>query len=163
MIENRATASNYEIHFPLLPGQGSLNNSKDLTLHIFGSVVPGFGLRPIETSWQGAKVFYAGVPDYEDWDVRFIVDEVFTNWQILYSWMTLVANKRDRFSNVDSVYQIDATLRIFDNFQKTVLKLKMIDIWPKHLGSVILTAREGANLLESSVSFQILRFESEPV
>lgn len=162
-INDKATPTNYELAFPKLPSgvASSLTESKELVLHIFGTVLPGLMVTPIEGQWLGATAQIGGVIEFNEWNFNFIVDEELNNWWILFKWITKIANKKDVFAG--NSYDIDASLRILDNYKNTVAKVKFIDVWPKGLGDVILSYREGESILESSCDLSFLRFEIEKV
>lgn len=162
-MRNRSTSTNFQIIFPKLPTSSNLTDSKELTLHIFGAVIPGVSVELIEGNWMGMAAEIGGPSIFEDWTASFVVDNELYNWHLLYQWLMLICNKKDNPTGDVVDYKIDATLKITDNFNASILKIKFIDVWPKALGSVNLSYREGQSLLESDLTLSIVRYEVERI
>jgi hypothetical protein len=163
MRRNKGNSTNFQIIFPKLPVSNNLADSKELTLHIHGAVIPGVSVELIEGNWLGMVTEIGGPTLFEDWTASFAVDNELYNWHLLYQWLMLICNKKDNPAGEVDDYKIDATLKITDNFNANILKIKFIDVWPKALGAVNLSYREGQSLLESDLTLSILRYEVERI
>jgi hypothetical protein len=149
--------------FPVLPVGSTVLDSKELTLNIFGAVVPGITIEPIESQWQGMVVEMGGSALFEDWTLSFIVDHELYNWHLLYQWLMKICDKNINPAGEVSAYKVDATVKVIDNFNATILKIKYIDVWPKALGAISFSYREGQSLLESDLTLSITRYEVERI
>lgn len=163
MRTNRSTPTNFQIVFPKLPISSSVGDSKELSLNIFGAVVPGVSVEPIEGQWQGMTTEIGGSTIFEDWTVSFVVDHELYNWHLLYKWLMAICNKKDNPTGNIQEYKIDAYTKVVNNFNQTILRVKYIDVWPKGLGAINFSYREGQSLLESDLTLSIMRYEVERI
>jgi len=151
---NKSNPTNYKLVFPLLPTQITLASTKPLTLNIFSSVIPGLALSENEESWQGMKRKIAGGPmTFEQWNVNFVVDANFLNWQVIFNWMSYINNNCIKHMEEHKNYSVDAGLQIIDNFRNNILEINFISIWPTSLGEVTLSQRDGETLIECAANF----------
>lgn len=151
---NKSSPTNYRLVFPLLPAEITLAANKPLTLNIFGSVVPSLTISEFEQDWQGLKQKIAGSGLlFDQWNVSFIVDENFENWQILFNWMSYINDNYEKHMDLHKNYSVDASLQITDNFRENVLELTFVSVWPTNLGEVTLSQRDGETLIECMVNF----------
>ena len=87
------------------------------------------------------------------------VDSVFSNWIVLYKWLTYINNNKDRYGRERDSYKVDATLRVLDNFRNEILVIDLVGVWINMLGEISLTYREGSQNLESAANFIYDRYE----
>ncbi len=157
---NKTTPSNFYLAFPLIPGQKDINDNSELILNIYQTVVPGISLDIQLSNWQGARVpFATGSSVFQDWQFTFVVDEDFTNWKILYNWILIINNNKDKFLDNYSKYVVDSTLNVLDNFEKNIFSLKIINMWPTDLSPIEMSYREGENILECNATFAYMYYE----
>ena len=157
---NKSTPTNFELIFPLVPMSGNIRDTQGLTLNIHTTVLPSLSLDTTEIQWQGGTVHQdIGSITYEPWLVNFTVDSLFSNWIVLYKWLTYINNNKDRYGRERDDYKVDATLRILDNFHKEILVIDLIGVWVNMLGEISLTYREGSQNLESAANFIYDRYE----
>jgi len=151
---NKATPANFELTFPLLPTQVTLQANEPLILNITSVILPAVNLNPIESMWQGAKRKIAEGPlDYEILNTQFIVDAQFNNWKLLYKWMAYISNNSDKMLELYENFAVDASLRIIDNFNNNILGVQFVGMWPQNIQEVSLSHKESEVLLESGVTF----------
>jgi len=162
-VVDKASPSSFELVFPIVPGGATtdtLATNKELTLNIFSTIIPGATLDLEEHRWQGTKAQRAsGTITYEPWNINFIVDAEFKNWQILWKWMQYINNNKDKMLENHSDYAVDAFLRVVDNFQSEVFKLQFIGVWINNLSEITLSHREGSQQLECNAALVYDRFE----
>jgi|GEM_PF-2288705 len=157
---NKSSPTNFELVFPLIPRAAGFKDNDELTLNIFSTIIPSLTLETGIDDWMGTKRTKAtGKAEWEQWNVNFLVDSEFKNWQLLFKWIMYINNSKDKFSEDYKNYTVDATLRIIDNFHNETLKIFFVDVWPNMLGEVSLSQREGESLLECQASFVYNRFE----
>ncbi len=157
---NKATPSNFELIFPNVPMSDGVRSTQGLTLNIHTTLIPSITLETTEVNWQGGVGFQdIGAISFEPWLVNFTVDSVFSNWLVLYKWLTFINNNKDRYGRATNDYKVDATLRILDNFRNEILVMDLIGVWINMVGEVSLSYREGSDNLESSANFMYDRYE----
>lgn len=157
---NMATGNNFQLYFPVLPFSSKLQDSKDLTLHLFNTIIPSMSFDSTPISWQGWDTKRAdGNLIFTDFTFDFMLDEHFKNWQLLFEWMTFINNNKNKISTHPYEYTTDAFLMILDNYGKSVLKLKMINCFPMDLGTVTMSYREGETYIECSATISYDRLE----
>ena len=157
---NKSTPSNFKLVFPLLPAETKISAVEELVLNIHGSILPGVQLDMMDRNWQASKGRIAGGPiQFEDFTVEFIVDSEFTNWKILFNWMSLINNNKDKMMANYKDYTVDASIQILDNFNSEILRIGLVGIWPMNIGAVSLSNREGEQVLECNANFAYDYFE----
>lgn len=163
-VMSKATPSNFELFFPKIPTAETVENSlcstAELTLNIFGVVLPSITLPPIDVNWQGSIRKIAGDPmEFEVLTTQFIVDSSFNNWKLLWNWMRLISNNKDKMMERYAEFAVDATLRIINNFNETAIGVKFVGMWPTNLQEVSFSHKESEIQLESAVTFIYDYFE----
>jgi hypothetical protein len=149
---NKSQSSNYQLVIGMIPTESSLQATRELTLNIFGTVLPSINIAQNLVYWMGAATKQDGEMTFDDWTVNYIVDSNFDNWKVLYNWMTFVRNEKDKFGEIPRLYAIKAMLRILDNFRQPVLVVEFENVWVTGMGEVNLTHRDYDTNLESTVT-----------
>jgi hypothetical protein len=156
---DKATPTNFQLIFPKLPTEESINANNPFTLNIFSAVIPSLSLAEEERRWQGNKSKDALIPlEFDSWLVSYIVDSRLENWLLLYNWMSYINNNRDKIAELRQAYSVDANLIVTDNYRNPVLSITFVDIWPSVMGEVSFSSREGDIQLESTVNFTFDHF-----
>lgn len=156
----KSNPANFELTFPLIPGQTQLGAVNELVLNIHGTVLPSVTVPQLESWWLNTKRQQAGGPvDFEQLTVQFVIDSQFKNWKVIFDWLMFIANNKDKMMENSSLYTVDATLRIIDNFNNDVLGIKFIGMFPNNLQEVGLSYKEGEILLEGGSTFMYDYFE----
>lgn len=151
---DKATPTNYQLVFPLIPTESTISAINPLTLNIFSTVLPGISFSEELLSWQSNQTKRAQPPLlYEQWMVNFVVDSKFENWRILTVWMQYINNNKDKIAEYHKEYSVDASLVITDNYRNPVITVTFKSIWPITLGEVSLSQREGDVQIESTANF----------
>lgn len=156
---NKATTNLFTLSIPRVKAVDfEEEGMQELLLNVTGTIIPGVSLTPIERGFMGGKTkTINGEVEFEAWNVNFLVDEEFKNWNFLYNWMMKINNNNDQFVGED--FYIDATLLIYDNYKRPIFSVKIKDLWPTALSDVVLTYREGETYLECTCGFTYDRFE----
>lgn len=157
---NLGSGNNFQLYFPVLPFSSTIQDSKDLSIHVYGSIIPGVNFDSTPHSWQGwdMKRLDSNLI-FQDLTIEFSVTEDFRNWLVLFEWMTNINNNKDIASKGVNTYTTDANLIVYDNFGKSIFKLKYINIVPYDLSAVTLSYRDAEMYLESTCTFAYDRFE----
>lgn len=159
-VINKTTPSNFYLMFPLVPGQTNITNNDELVLNIYQTVIPGISSEVQMSNWQGAHVpFAAGGSSFQDWTFTFVIDTNFLNWKILYNWILIINNNKDKFLDKFANYVVDSTVNVLDNFEKSLFSIKVINMWPTDLSPVELSYREGESILECNATFAYMYYE----
>lgn len=157
---NKSTPSNFRLVFPLLPNQARLAASEELILNIHSTILPGMSLDPGETNWQNSKSKVSQGPlNYEEFSVDFIVDSQLKNWQVIYNWLIHITNYKTKLNEHYRDFSVDGTLQILDNFNKEVMRVGFVRMWPLNIGAVTLSNRDGESVLECSATFSYDYYE----
>jgi len=157
---NKASPFSFELVFPIIPTETELKTNEEFVLNIYETVLPGVTMDIEESRWLGGKINHpSGELTFEPWNVSFMIDSEFKNWQVMFKWFMFINNNKDKFIEDPSTCSVDATLRVVDNFRKQKFSLFFVDVWPNSMGEVTMTYREGDPNLEAQVSFVYDRFE----
>jgi hypothetical protein len=156
---NKASAFNYELVFPMIPGQTLLSAHEELTLNIFGAVIPGLSLGVQEVAWMGGTTWRTDKLSFDPWTINFTVDSLFRNWKVLYQWITYINNNKDKFYEFHEDFTVDATVRFLDNFQSQIFEIFFTDVFISELSEITLSQREDETYIESIAILRYDRYE----
>lgn len=159
---NISSSDHFKLSFPLLPFHSTLSSSKELSMNVYGTIIPRLSFQIAEDRYQGWKLKRVeGGIEYDPFIIQFQVDEEFLNWKILYTWLTSINNNKDIVGMSLLDYEVDASLLILDDFGKKIMGVKYFGLFPYDLGEISLSHREGESNLECSCTFGYTRFELE--
>jgi hypothetical protein len=159
---NKSSGANYELIFPVLPVTKDIHDTDILSLNIHGTVIPAISLGTEEGMWQGGQVPRAiSALTYEPWYVNFTVDSNWSNWYLLYRWITLIDDGNTHYGASTTDYFADATLNIYDNANNRVMGIKIVNIYPTNLNEVTMSQRDGQENLDCGINFNYTRMEVE--
>lgn len=158
-VIDKSTPQNFKLIFPKIPVVSKVIEMKELSLNIFDTIIPSLNLEFTDATWQSWKTLInTGQITFQPWTVSFIVDSNFKNWIIIYKWITSINNNKNIAGGDPKDYRSDATLQILDNYEKEILRIAFVDIWPTNLGEVTLTSRDGGEI-QCTVEFIYDRYE----
>jgi hypothetical protein len=159
---DKATPTNYQLVFPVVPTETTISAMNPLTLNIFSTVLPGVSFGETEFNWESNKTKRATAPMmYENWNVNFVVDSLFENWRVLLNWMKFINNNNDKIAELHKEYSVDASFIITDNYRSPILNVTFRSVWPISVGAVNLSQREGDVQIESQADFVYDYFDIE--
>lgn len=151
---DKATPTNYQLIFPLIPQQTTIGANNPFIMNIFSAIIPSLSMATEELRWQGNKTRHASEPiEFDPWLVSFVVDSRLENWKLLFKWMSYVNDNYKKIAEQHHKYGVDAALVVTDNYANSVLELIFVDIWPTTIGELSMSQREGDIVLESTVNF----------
>lgn len=159
---NKANPDTFQVIFPKIPGLGNIQEGNEFILNIFSSPLPSINITELLLNWQGKNTTYPA-PDitFDNWTIGFKIDNKFYNYKMIYNWLMLFTdNKEKTIYNSQNLF-IDATLLIKASFNNTILKANFKNIFPISLGSVEFNMQAGDTQLISDVTFAYTRFEIE--
>jgi hypothetical protein len=152
---DKATPTNYQLVFPLIPTESSIASNNPFVMNIFSAVIPALNIGVNEKSWQSNKVKYDLNPlEFESWMVNFVVDSRLDNWELLFKWMSFINNNYDKIADYHKEYSVDAAMIITNNYGQAVMEIIFVDIWPSQLAEIGMSQREGEIVLEGMVTFE---------
>jgi len=158
--KNLANPTNFDLVFPMIPGQTNIGAGQELILNLHGCMLPAISMNPFEANWQGTKVRYGtSPPEFEVFTAQFVVDSQFKNWRVLQEWITYIADNKEKMMEFHRNYAVDATLRVLDNFNSAVIGITFVSMWPTNLQEVNFSMKEGEVLLEGGATFYYDYFE----
>jgi len=146
--------------------EGYSNINLDLLqFAVHGSVVPPIRVPSANVRYAGqtlAQTSYSREP-YEPLTIGFTVDNRFTNYWVIYTWLNMLNNDKTGLYDQDNLInypvapdtQYKATMSIFalDEYNKRVMEFKYIDAFPTNLDGIQYNYRD-ATELESSFTFE---------
>jgi hypothetical protein len=137
-----------------------VGTSRDLTLNIYGTLIPALALEDFESHWKAGKIhIQMGKVNFDPLTINFVVDSQLSNWLTLCNWIFYINNNKDKLGEMPKESAIDASLIITDNFNKEIKRVTFRNVWIQQLGEITLNMREGENTLESSATFLYDRYE----
>lgn len=161
---NKASPDKFQIVFPIFPVMEEVQKSREITLNIFGNIIPGVSHQDNEEHWMGALHHRpVGNLEYNQYTVSFMVDENWENWYFLYKWMEFINNNKDKFATAKPDLVSDSNVLIKDDFNNLVLIFTLYHMFPLSLEDVSLEYRNGESFLESSCSFVYDYYEVEKI
>ena len=151
---NPSSGNNFQLVFPTLPFTSDLVYSKQLSLQLINTGIPDLSLNKDILNWNG-KHINSIITDlsFGDLDITFLIDENFDNWKIIYDWIININNNQNITGKNLKEYTTDASLIVYNNFNKPILSLSFINVFPTNLGRVELSFRDGENFLECTATF----------
>lgn len=157
---NTASSNNFQLAFSKLPIDDFVDRS--LMLYIYDTIIPGVSFNEATINWQGWKhKLITDSLNYDPWSVNFTVDEKWENWNKILEWLKSINNNKDIAGSNIGTYAIDASLIIYDNYERRVMNIKFSSIAPITLEAVTLSYRDGESYLESGCTFVYDYFEIE--
>lgn len=147
--------TSFQLILPVVPGTNTVDEQNQFRLNIFGNVLPGISIKPLELPWQGGNVFAeSGDIEYnQQWKTSFIIDQNFYNYLVIYDWMMLIIDGFNKFAAKFEDYQVDGSLLIFDNWDNNVLSFKFKNIWPSSISDIDFSYQDGNEILKSDITF----------
>lgn len=159
-VVSKSNPTNFELAIPVVPSETTLAATNELKLNIYGTIIPSMTLEDAEASWQAGKIkFQSGKLQFDPWTINFMVDSELKNWKVLANWLFYINNNKDVMGQAPDDAVIDATLRIIDNFNASILTVTFKNLWIQSLGEVSMSTREGESTLESNATFLYDRYE----
>jgi hypothetical protein len=164
MTINSTSPTSFELHLGQIPTK-SMDETREVVLQIFGTVVPSLDVMGIDVMWLGkrARRDNTGAIDFQEWNITYLVSSDFSNWKTLFDWVNyLTTNNR-----IPSEVVVPGILYIKNNFGEDVMRIVFIDLWIKNLGEITLSTQNGEEFLQGTASFDYSRYEvhmpGEPV
>jgi len=155
--------------------EGNKNINLDLLqFAVHGSVVPSIKVSSANVRYAGqtlAQTGYSREP-YDPLTVKFTVDNRFTNYWVIYTWLNMLNNDRTGIydginligSNAapDNQYKALITIYALDEYNNRIMEFKYIDAFPTALEGIDYNYRD-ATELESSFTFEYSQLIATPL
>lgn len=148
--------------------QLAINKIPNTILNVVSVNLPGITVEDSELQTPFKIIRYPDKVVYNDFVVRFKIDEDMTNYIEIFNWM-LQIGRPEQFSNPNlnslfpndaySDYVSDGTLIILNSVNKPNIEVRFKDLFPVVLGDIEFTSQEtDVMYLDATVSFRCLSF-----
>jgi hypothetical protein len=148
--------------------QLAINKIPNTILNVVSVNLPGITVEDSELQTPFKVIRYPDKVVYNDFVVRFKIDEDMTNYIEIFNWMQQIG-RPEQFSNPNpdslfpndaySDYVSDGTLIILNSVNKPNIEVRFKDLFPVVLGDVEFTSQEtDVMYLDATVSFRCLSF-----
>jgi hypothetical protein len=148
--------------------QLAINKIPNTILNVVSANIPGITVEDSELQTPFKIIRYPDKVVYNDFVVRFKIDEDMSNYIEIFNWMLLVG-RPEQFSNpnpdalfpndIYSNYYSDGTLIILNSANKPNIEVRFKDLFPVVIGDIEFTSQESDVMyLDATVSFRCLSF-----
>lgn len=151
---NISNSPNFQLVLPLLPFETSISNLDTLNLNIISTTLPSVSLTETTLHWMGSEVHQEGGINFDDWSITFLIDDNWTNYNILLNWIFNINNGISRFARPFNEYQVTSKLLIYDNYENIINEFEFSRLWPFSLSDVDLSYQQGEENLTCSCTFK---------
>lgn len=154
--------TNYRLVFPYLPFLSTSTTTQKLEpvlLYLKTVTLPQVSMTPtiVESPYIQFKETSKDIT-YGDLIVTYAVDELLTNYKIVYDWI-LSMKHPERFG-ITSKNKVNASLHILSNNKNPKIEIELIDIFPITISELPFTLNSTeARDLEVSVTFSMLYYK----
>jgi hypothetical protein len=157
MLPNRASPPNFTLVFPKLPSHTGMTETKDILLHLYETVLPGFDINANDVNWMGTVVRrdHTQAFNFNTWTFSFTIDNNFLNWRTLYEWARYAVDTKP----IPKDHSIEAILSVTDNYKQTIMNVRFTNVWLRNMGDVQLTYREGEMMLDCTATLEFGKYE----
>jgi hypothetical protein len=137
-------------------------------LNVVSVNLPGITVEDAELQTPFKVIRYPDKVVYNDFVVRFKVDENMANYREIFEWMHQIG-RPEQFSAVNanalypndlySTYASDGTLLILNSANKPNIEVRFRDLFPVVLGDLEFTSTDtDVNYIDATVTFRCLLF-----
>ena len=137
-------------------------------LNVVSANIPGITVEDAELQTPFKVIKYPDKVVYNDFVVRFKVDENMANYREIFDWMHQIG-RPEQFSSpnpnalypadIYSTYASDGTLLILNSVNKPNIEIRFRDLFPVVLGDLEFTSTDtDVNYIDATVTFRCLLF-----
>lgn len=148
--------------------QLTIQKIPNTVLNVVSANIPGITVEDSELQTPFNILRYPDKIVYNDFVVRFKVDENMANYIEIFNWMELIG-RPEQFSspNADalfpndiySTFASDGTLLILNSANKANIEIRFRDLFPVVLGDLEFNAQDtDVNYIDATVTFRCLLF-----
>lgn len=152
-------------------------NLDALQFSVWGSVVPSINIPAVDLKFMGGNMPISSHarPPWDPVTVNFNIDNIWSNYWVIYSWLNLIRSDQDGFFGelTDGVqvtdgslsikdYSTDMTIYSIDEYNKPRIKWSYLGAFPTNLGDIKFSERESSHI-ECNFTFQFSRLLCELV
>jgi hypothetical protein len=148
--------------------QLAINKIPNTILNVVSANIPGITVEDSELQTPFKIIRYPDKVVYNDFVVRFKIDEDMSNYIEIFDWM-LQIGRPEQFSNpnpdalfpndIYSNYSSDGTLIILNSANRPNIEVRFKDLFPVVMGDIEFTSQESDVMyLDATVSFRCLSF-----
>lgn len=148
--------------------QLAIKKIPNTVFNVVSANLPGITVEDAELQTPFKVIRYPDKVVYNDFVVRFKVDEDLENYREIFDWMHLIG-RPEQFSepntntlypnDIYSTYASDGTLIILNSANKANIEVRFRDLFPVVLGDIEFTSQDtDVSYIEATVSFRCLLF-----
>ena len=136
---------------------------------VYGNVIPGISVPEKEVPYAGQVLKVTGFarPSYEKNTINFTVDNMFSNYWVIYKWLQLFNNERTGEYksplpfDTGSLKNYGTTITVFglDEYNNRVIEFKYYHAFPVALGGIEYSDRTPDEII-SSFEYSYHQFEA---
>jgi hypothetical protein len=154
---NQVTPTTFELAISHIPAKDR-DDIREVTLQLFGTVIPSIDIAGIDINFMGRRVNRdsSGALDFQDWNITYFINSNFSNWKILYDWITYIVD----INALPSDHNTTAVLYIRNNFNQDVLKIYFYNVWIRNLGEVTLNTQSSEEFLQCTANLEYSRYKA---
>ena len=148
--------------------QLAIQKIPNTVFNVVSANLPGITVEDAELQTPFKVIRYPEKVVYNDFVVRFKVDEDLANYREIFDWMHQIGrpeqfsepNTNALFPNdIYSTYASDGTLIILNSVNKPNVEVRFRDLFPVVLGDIEFTSQDtDVTYIEATVSFRCLLF-----
>jgi hypothetical protein len=148
--------------------QLAIQKIPNTVFNVVSANLPGITVEDAELQTPFKVIRYPEKVVYNDFVVRFKVDEDLANYREIFDWMHQIGrpeqfsepNTNALFPNdIYSTYSSDGTLIILNSVNKPNVEVRFRDLFPVVLGDIEFTSQDtDVSYIEATVSFRCLLF-----
>jgi len=148
--------------------QLAIQKIPNTVFNVVSANLPGITVEDAELQTPFKVIRYPEKVVYNDFVVRFKVDEDLANYREIFDWMHQIG-RPEQFSepntnalypnDIYSTYSSDGTLIILNSVNKPNVEVRFRDLFPVVLGDIEFTSQDtDVTYIEATVSFRCLLF-----
>jgi hypothetical protein len=148
--------------------QLTIQKIPNAVLNVVSVNIPGITVEDAEILTPFKNIKYPEKVVYNDFVVRFKVDENMSNYKEIFDWMHLIG-RPEQFSppntnaiypnDIYSTYSSDGTLLILNSANKPNIEIRFRDLFPVVLGDIEFTSQDtDVTYIEATATFRCLLF-----
>jgi len=158
------SARNVDNLNPLLPTyfQFSLKRCPAVTYFCRSVNLPGINATPIPQPTRFVGIPHSpGIPEFDDLNINFVVDENLSNWLEIYNWIRSTVTTKDHteYENAKEHYS-DATLSILNSAMLPKIRISFNNLLPTSLSALEFdSTTTSPDALIASATFRYTTYE----
>ena len=149
---------------PLLPTyfQFQMARCPNVTYFCQSANLPSISATPVPQPTRFVDVPHSpGIPEYDELNITFIVDEDLNNWLEIHDWIRSTVSTKDHLDYMDSPeHYSDASISILNSAMQPKIRVQFYNLLPTNLGGLEFDSSSASpDALIGSASFRFTSYE----